>query len=143
MQNYELLFILPGTLSDDEAKPLVEKVKQVVEDSGAVNLELKELGKSRLAYPMKHIRYGYFNVIRFEADGKQVEKIKAELRLVSGLLRALVTKYDPKVIKEGNRLGNRIDFVEVDDLFSSLEVRTKTDLAYVEKIMSVWWGPEC
>ena len=50
---------------------------------------------------------------------------------------------NPKVIKEGNRLGNRIDFVEVDDLFSSLEVRTKTDLAYVEKIMSVWWGPEC
>ena len=80
MQNYELLFILPGTLSEDEVPALVNTVKEVLVESGVQNLEHKDMGKSRLAYPIKHIRYGYFHLAHFEAEGKSVEDVKVKLK---------------------------------------------------------------
>lgn len=95
MTNYELLFILPGTLSEDETAPFVGKVKEILESNGANKLTVDDLGKSRLAYPIKHIRYGYFYLAHFQAEKTDVIKIQDKLRLVRELLRALVSKYDP------------------------------------------------
>ena len=95
MQNYELLFILPGTLSEDEVPALIDKVKETLVENGAENLSAKDMGKSRLAYPIKHIRYGYFHLAHFEAEGNSVEVIKAKLKLIPELLRNLITIYDP------------------------------------------------
>ncbi len=95
MQNYELLFVLPGTLTEVEVKPLVEKVKEIVETGGGKEYTAEDMGKSRLAYPMKHIRYGYFQVAHFQAETKAVVAIEKKLRLVNNLLRVLIKKYDP------------------------------------------------
>lgn len=96
MQNYELLFILPGTLSEDEVKPAVEAVKNTVTQNGGQNYTCEDMGKSRLAYPIKHIRYGYFQLAHFEAEAVQVVAIEKKLRLLTQLLRALVQKFDSK-----------------------------------------------
>lgn len=95
MQNYELLFILPGTLGEDEVKPLVEKVKEVVEANGGKEYSVEDMGKSRLAYPIKHIRYGYFQLAHFQAETKDAVAVEKKLRLNTSLLRALIQKYDP------------------------------------------------
>lgn len=96
MQNYELLFILPGTLSDEETAPLVEKVKGIVEKNNGKEYSLEVMDKKRLAYPIKQIRYGYFYLAFFQAESKEVEQMQKELRLITELLRVLVQKYDPK-----------------------------------------------
>lgn len=96
MQNYELLFILPGTMSEDEAAPVVEKVKKAVADNAGVGWDLEAMEKRRLAYPMKHIRYGYFYLAFFHAEQASAVKIQNELRLMPGLLRALVAKFNPE-----------------------------------------------
>lgn len=96
MQNYELLFILPGTLAESELPALVEKTKSTVEQNGAKELAVFDMGKSRLAYPIKHIRYGYFYVAHFSAEAKEVVAIQAKLRLMTELLRAVITKFDQK-----------------------------------------------
>ncbi|MFH1946624.1 MAG: 30S ribosomal protein S6 [Candidatus Magasanikbacteria bacterium] len=101
MQNYELLLILPGTLSEDEVDPLVEKISKIIEEAGASNLSIEKLEKRRLAYPIKHIRYGYFNLVYFEAESEKVVEIQEKLRLIPELLRALVQKTDPE--KQTNR----------------------------------------
>jgi len=100
MTNYELLFILPGTLGEDEVKPLIAKVKSVIEASGGTDLTVKELDKKRLAYPMKHIRYGYFQLAYFQAESEAVKTMKKQLSLIPELLRVLVKKYDAKSTAE-------------------------------------------
>lgn len=99
MMYYELLCILPGTLSEDEAAPIIENVKKIVSDAGAANLHLESMGKNRLAYPIQHIRYGYFYILRFEAESKRVDEIQKKLVLVTSLLRSLIQKYDPETQK--------------------------------------------
>lgn len=95
MTNYELIFILPGTLAEDETKPYADQVTAILKEAGIEKIEMNDLGKNRLAYPMKHIRYGYFFNCRFEADAEVIPSIQAKLRLMSDLLRTLIQKYDP------------------------------------------------
>lgn len=90
MKKYELLFVLPGTLSENEVAPAAEKIKAVVEKSGSKNVKMQDLGKSRIAYPIKHIRYGYFQLCQFEAEPKDVSEINNTLRLMSDLLRFVI-----------------------------------------------------
>lgn len=97
MNHYELLFILPGTLDENEAKPLVDKVKNIVEKNDGKNLTVSELDKRRLAYPMKHIRYGYFGLAYFEAEPAMVKKMEADFGLDRDFLRAFVKKINPNV----------------------------------------------
>lgn len=92
MQQYELLSVVPGTLSEDEVQPIAKSVEQILASAGAKKLEMKNLGKSRLAYPVKHIRYGYFFVSRFEAETSVVAAITETLRLSGQLLRAVLRK---------------------------------------------------
>lgn len=95
MQNYELLLILPGTLSEDETDPLLQKVSKIIEDAGGINLSIEKIEKRRLAYPIKHIRYGYFNLIYFDAEPEAVVQVGEKLGLVSELLRVLLQKSKP------------------------------------------------
>lgn len=108
MQNYELLFVVPGTLSEDEVALVVEKVKKVVVDSAGTDWDLESMEKRRLAYPIKHIRYGYFYLAFFQAGPEAVVKMRNELRLMPEMLRTLVTKFDPEKQKM-----RRIEFGQI------------------------------
>lgn len=90
MKKYELLFVLPGTLSENEVAPAAEKIKAIVEKAGSKNVKLQDLGKSRIAYPVRHIRYGYFQLCNFESEPKDVLEISNTLRLMPEVLRAMV-----------------------------------------------------
>lgn len=92
MQEYELLFVIPGTLSEDEAKSVVEKVKETVEKTGATDVSLEHGGKNRLAYPMKHIRYGFFEMCYFAAEPAMIPVMNEKLRLMSQMLRVIIRK---------------------------------------------------
>jgi len=97
MNHYELLFILPGTLDENETKPLVDKVRNIIEKNDGKNLTVGELDKRRLAYPMKHIRYGYFGLAYFEAEPAMVKKMEADFILDRIFLRVFVKKINPNV----------------------------------------------
>jgi len=97
MQNYELLFILPGTLAENETQPTVEKVKMIVERNGGENIEIAPMDKKRLAYPMQQIRYGYFFLVFFKAGSAGVKQMQADFKIMPELLRAVIQKFNPEL----------------------------------------------
>lgn len=94
MANYEMLVVVPGTLTEAEAAPLVASVKETTERMGATGMVMHDMGKSRLAYPMKHIRYGYFYILQFSAEANQVKEIEHKVRLINNILRLVVRVYN-------------------------------------------------
>jgi small subunit ribosomal protein S6 len=100
MKNYEILCVLPGTLAETEVEEVSKRVFSVLEENGAKNVQVEDMGKSRLAYPMKHIRYGYFRLFRFEVETDVVKKIEDKLRLFPELLRAITHAYDPSKVSD-------------------------------------------
>lgn len=95
MRNYEILTILPGTLAENEVQPVVDTMKQMIESEGISGVTVEAAGKSRLAYPIKHIRYGYFHIFTFEAKPETITKIEEKMRLFGQILRTIIRTFDP------------------------------------------------
>ncbi len=110
MQHYELLCVLRGTLSEDELLPVLQKIEEtIVSQEGKMSAK-HDMGKRRIAYPMKHIRYGYFHLALFDATPSVVPSIQEKLRLMPELLRCVIRVYNPKVDEgKGVMLGQVID----------------------------------
>lgn len=89
--------IFPGTLAEDELPEIVAKVTNTIEEVGGQHIHATDVEKNRLAYPMKHIRYGYFAYFIFEMEPTQVPTLTHKLRLMSGMLRTLINAYDPSM----------------------------------------------
>ncbi|MFH1286239.1 MAG: 30S ribosomal protein S6 [Candidatus Magasanikbacteria bacterium] len=96
MKHYETMCVIPGTLSEEETAPIMEKVKSIISSEGGEEISIEEKGKSRLTYPMKHIRYGYFYIVQFQSEPSTVSSIENKLGLIPELLRHLINNFDPK-----------------------------------------------
>ncbi|HAT04008.1 MAG TPA: 30S ribosomal protein S6 [Candidatus Magasanikbacteria bacterium] len=96
MKYYELFCVLPGTLSEDEVAPVVESVVQTLKSQNAQDISVEQMGKSRLAYPIKQIRYGYFHSFRFQLESGDVAKLERSVRLLENILRVVMRVYDPR-----------------------------------------------
>ena len=80
MPKYELMYILASSVSDDQVPVITEQVKKFVTDFGGTNLEETQLGKKKLAYPIKKTRNGYYVVVSFDMEGTKVNDFDAKIR---------------------------------------------------------------
>ena len=95
MKKYELMLVLPGTLDENEAKKRSEEVFAMIKEQDG-EAEIKPMGKTRLAYPIKQIRYGYFFAVVFSVQIDVLKAIKEKLTIANDLLRAMITEYNEK-----------------------------------------------
>lgn len=91
-----MLCVLPGTLAEDEVSPIIQSVQTILTEAGVGNIKVQDNGKNRLAYPIKHIRYGYQFIFHFEAEPENIPEAQQKLGLSRDLLRNLITIYDPE-----------------------------------------------
>ncbi len=121
MKNYELLCILPGTMTEEEVMSQVEEAKKLIEEKGGTNIVHQDKGKSRLAYPIRHIRYGYFHLIQFEAETSVIDPLRKVLNLNRELLRSIITAYDP--VRRAERDKQFTGRIKTISTFSSIHDR--------------------
>ncbi len=96
MKKYELLLVLPGTLDDKEVANHSQEVLELVK-AGAQDVEMNNLGKMRLSYPIKQIRYGYYYTVVFNAEPKDVKILEEKLRLRTDVLRGIITHFNTNI----------------------------------------------
>ena len=95
MRNYEIMFIVRPTLSEDEVKKVVNNFKKVITDNGAKVTDVNEMGQRELAYEIKKFKSGYYFVFEVEAKDDKAVKEFDRLGLISGdLIRHLITKIE-------------------------------------------------
>ncbi len=93
MKKYELLLVLPGTLDEQEAQNRSNEILSFVKENSE-QAEISAMGKMRLAYPIKQIRYGYFYTIVFNAEVEGLKALQTKLGLMRDLLRAMFTEFN-------------------------------------------------
>ena len=92
--NYELMYIIDATKSEEDIKALVEKFKVLIEENATLN-EMEEIGKRRLAYLINDMPEGYYVLAKFTSPPTFPAELKRVLGITEGIMRSLVT-----VIKE-------------------------------------------
>lgn len=85
--HYELLYIVSNKFTEDELKPIIEKVGAIIKDRGGKTTLTEEWGKKRLAYPVKNFSHAYYVLVEFDFEGEKIESIDRDLRMMSEILR--------------------------------------------------------
>ncbi|MFH1253026.1 MAG: 30S ribosomal protein S6 [Candidatus Uhrbacteria bacterium] len=96
---YELLYIVPTRYTDAEVVDIQTKVNGIITKVGAKVVKEENLGRIRLAYPIKQTRHGSYILNYFEAETAMVHELEALLRLSSDILRHMVVQL-PKGIPD-------------------------------------------
>jgi len=95
MRNYEIMFIVRPTLSEDEIKKVSNNFAKVIKDNGGKVTETKEMGQRELAYEINDFKSGYYFVLEVEAKDDAAIKEFDRLALISGdIVRHLITKIE-------------------------------------------------
>jgi len=97
---YELAFIIPGNLPEDEHPKVLEKVTTLLKQAEAQIIATEDLGKKKLAYPIKHLRHGFYKTMTFYLDAGKLKEIENELKLESNILRFLIIRSHEKTEAE-------------------------------------------
>lgn len=91
---YEILYIIPSKFSDSEIDGVIERTTKSLQDAGTKVQQTKNLGKIKLAYPIKKVTHGTYVLSYFEHDGTNLQKIDQNFKLSDDILRHTVVKHE-------------------------------------------------
>jgi len=105
MNNYETLFVIKPTLTDEEREAQIAKVTEVLEREGAKILATNRMGMRKLAYPVAKNERGFYTIIYFNAEGSVIAEFERNLKFNEEIIKYLTVKYTKqKEIKQFNKL---------------------------------------
>ncbi|OGL89405.1 hypothetical protein A3H75_03090 [Candidatus Uhrbacteria bacterium RIFCSPLOWO2_02_FULL_51_9] len=92
---YEIICIISGDLTESDAATQIAEVQDKLRTLGVTVDEVVPLSKQRIAYPIRHIRFGYFYAFYCSVGAVDIQKVQRELDRHMGLLRTFVRRFDP------------------------------------------------
>ena len=96
MQHYETLFVIKPTLTEEEIRGQIDRVKNIIADNGGDLQATDEMGMRRLAYPIDKNERGFYCVVYYKANGETVHELERQLRYNEDILRFMTVKYTNK-----------------------------------------------
>ncbi len=95
MREYEIMFIVRPTLSEEDTKKVIENFKNVLTNHGATITGETDMGQRELAYEIKKCKSGYYYVLTLSANDDTAIKEFDRLALISNdVIRHLITKIE-------------------------------------------------
>ena len=91
-QLIESIYILKGTLTEEEYKEVFEDIKEQFEQFKIEKME--ELGKKNLAYEVNKNKTGYYLDIEFYADDEDVKNLELFCRKNENILKFIFVRKD-------------------------------------------------
>ena len=90
MRNYEILYIIDESLSDEDKEKVVLSVKDIVEKNGGVASEPDRWGVRKYAYPINYKSEGYYCVMNFEAEDTLPAILSNKLNIDKNVVRHMI-----------------------------------------------------
>lgn len=92
--NYELLFVINPTLSEEDKENLLNRVKGYLEQADGEVFSFKSWGLRRLAYTLKNQKEGQYYLVQCAMTPEKVSDFRRSLTLAEGILREMVIRVD-------------------------------------------------
>lgn len=107
-QVYELLYLTPLFDADTVRTTARERVTKVLQEGGGSVMATREIARQRLAYPVRRQQAGEYTLVEFTAPATALRGIERELRLLSDVLRIMVTAK----LEKARAVGAEIEAIE-------------------------------
>ena len=92
MTNYEIMFIVKSTMEEPEIKAVAEDMQKIINNKKSKVIEFKEMGRRKLAYPIKKELSGYYYVMTVSADRTTIAEFDRKAQINEKILRYLIIK---------------------------------------------------
>lgn len=90
MQKYQLLYIIDGSLNDEQKDEVVNKVESIITKNGGVIEGTEKSGMKKFAYPINYKTEGFYVLVNFVADGKAPSAIGKVLNITDNVVRQMI-----------------------------------------------------
>ncbi len=95
MNPYELLYIVSNQYTDAEIEKITQQVANEVTRAGGTIISSRNIGKIRLAYPLKKQHHGTYILMHFDAEPTVIDVLNRKFGLTSEVLRHTITTRQP------------------------------------------------
>lgn len=96
MSIYESTFICSPDLPTEKIDELIEKVKKTVETTSGTVAVTQQLGRKRLAYPIKKFREGSYVYLEITGTGATISALENFYKVNDTIIRFLTVKVEKK-----------------------------------------------
>ena len=96
--SYETLFAVSGNLVEEDAKAVVEKFVNLINENGT-DVNVNEWGKRRLAYPINYVTEGYYVLVSYKSEPSFPLELNRVFGITEGVLRYMTTVKAEKAAK--------------------------------------------
>jgi len=115
VSHYELLYIIPVKYTVEELPAVNDKVKSILAEYGCQITYEEEMGKKKLAYPIKGVYHGFYFIVEFNMDTDKLIRLNRALQLMPEILRHLVVTKKEKTKEEITKERSRREQTEAEE----------------------------
>lgn len=102
MPQYELMYIVSSAVADDQVPAVSSQVLQFIGDGGGTVINETQLGKKKLAYPIKKTRNAFYVAVTFNMPAPALNAFDAKIRTQTGtIVRYLIINQDEHLERLG------------------------------------------
>ena len=94
MRNYELTFIVPSDVTEDDVNTVVTQVQGWVEGVQGKVAGVDRWGRRRLAYDIGEYQEGHYVLLNLELNPQATFELERNLKLSDKVLRYLLIRQD-------------------------------------------------
>jgi len=128
MKYYELSYLIPATLQEEELKSLKERIISALQGQNGLLIEDNNFGKKRTAYMKGKEKPGLLFSLNFEINPEQLSNFEKKIKLENQILRySVLIKKQPRIFQERQRI------VPATDQKTERKVQPKVEMADIEK----------
>ncbi len=85
-----MLYIVPSQFTEEEITGIQKIVDDLLAANSATIIRQDNLGKIKLAYPIKKIQYGTYINVYFDAEASVIKELDRKLKLTDEVLRHMI-----------------------------------------------------
>ena len=127
MNNYETLYVLKPTLTDEETAANVAKIEEILVREGAEILATNNMGMRKLAYPVEKNERGVYTIVYFKAEGTVIAELERNLKFNEEVIKYLTVKYTKqKELTQFEKLVTAANYVKEEPKVEEVAPVTET-----------------
>ena len=108
MPMYEIMYLIQPDVEGEQLEEAINKVQDLLDKEGARIVNLKKIGKRRLAYEINDFKEGFYVLLNVEADSTVVPVLEHFFKVTEGYLRYIVIRLEEEKSKEQEKNKEKI-----------------------------------
>lgn len=91
---YEVMYIVTPETADEDVTKLNDSITQVIEKEGGRVVRTDNMGRRKMAYPIRKKMEGHYVLFEIEGSGKEIAELERRMRVNDAIIRFITVRVD-------------------------------------------------